>query len=106
MLADSFHVTSCCAILCRSQDEIPRVCKRWAQLSESPRLWRNIVISPNALRTGASRQMNVLPWLRRRFGAVQSLVLVKLDVRTLLQSCLLYTLAAAAFDLLCLIWNT
>lgn len=82
-MADAFHVTSCCAILCRSQDEIPRVCKRWAQLSESPRLWRNIVISPDALRSAASRQMNVLPWLRRRFGAVQSLMLAKLNVRTL-----------------------
>ncbi len=62
------------------------MCKRWVKLCESPRLWRNITIYPDALREVELRKLNVLPWLRKRLGAVISLRVHGLGVSTVAQS--------------------
>lgn len=53
------------------------MCRCWAQLCESPRLWWKVVVSPDVLRGGSLRRLNVMPWLRKRLAAMKYLKLNK-----------------------------
>lgn len=68
-----------------SQISIPRVCKKFEELSRSPALCQKLLISPKVVQRhavpGLYEYLNIMPWLRKRLPAAQYVEFADFAVR-------------------------